>query len=447
MPQIERIPPHSDDAERSVLGSILIDRDVFFKVSEFIDADDFYSKAHREIFSAMKELFSEDSPIDFVTVTDILNKRKSLDACGGRSYITELSGEVITTSNAVQYARIIQEKAVYRKLITACSGVVENCFNESADAEKTVDRAESEIFEIAKNRQTRDYTTIQNVLSRNLEEMKEAEKHPGELPGLSTGFRDLDNMTLGLQRSDLIILAARPSMGKTAFAMNLAQHAALKLGKRVAFFSVEMADIPVGYRFLSMEARVDGKKIRRNQLSAEDWDNINEAVERFGKADLLIDATPGISVMEVRNKCRRMTAEKKLDLVIIDYLQIMSSDGRSDNRVNEVAMMSRYLKQMARELDCPVIVLSQLSRSTVQRKDGDNRPMLQDLRDSGAIEQDADVVMFLHRDDYYKKKEAPFDNKCELIIAKQRQGETGSINLTWMPKYQRFSDYISDDRM
>ena len=446
MPQIERIPPHSEDAERSVLGSILIDKDVFFKVSEFITADDFYSKANKEIYNSMMDLYKEDSPIDVVTVAESLNRRKSLDACGGRSYLAELSAEVATTANAVQYAKIMQEKSVRRQLISAGSGIVENSFNEQLESKQVVDRAESSIFEISKQRQTKDYVKIQTVLNKNLEEIKEIQKHPGQLPGLSTGFRDLDNMTTGLQKSDLIILAARPSMGKTAFAMNIAQYAALKLGKRVAFFSVEMSDDAVGYRFLSMQARVDGKKIKRGDLSSEDWESLYEAVSRYGESDLVIDATPGISVMEVRNKCRRMNAERKVDLIIIDYLQIMSSDGRSDNRVNEVAKMTASLKQLAREMECPVIVLSQLSRGA-EKRDGDKRPMLSDLRDSGSIEQDADVVMFLHREDYYKKPEAEPTNICEVIIAKQRQGETGTVKLTWIPKYQKFADRIDDDRL
>lgn len=438
MAQPERIPPHSDEAERSVLGSILIDKDVFFKVSEFIKAEDFYSGANKEIYNAMVDLYSMDQPIDVVTVSERLLTRKSLEACGGRTYIAELSAEVPTTANAVQYAKIIQEKSTFRKLISAGSEIVELSFDGKLDSTQAVDRAENTIYEIAKNRQVKDFEKIQKVLIQNLEEIKEAEKHPGQLPGLPTGFKDLDNATTGLQKSDLIIIAARPSMGKTAFAMNIAMNAALKEKKRVAFFSVEMSDLAVGYRFLSMQARVDGKNIRRGMLSSDDWDSLNEAVARFGEAELMLDATPGISVMEVRNKCRRMNSEKPLDLIIIDYLQIMSSDGKADSRVNEVSQMTRNLKQLAREMECPVIVLSQLSRGSVQR-DGDKRPMLSDLRDSGSIEQDADVVMFLHREDYYKKDQPP-TNICEVIIAKQRQGETGTVKLTWMPKYQRFAD-------
>ncbi len=443
--QTERIPPHSDDAERSVLGSILLDNDIFFKVSEFIDPDDFYSKANREIFTAMIDLYRRDVPIDMLTVTEELSRRKSLEACGGRSYIAELS-EVPTTANAVQYARIIQEKSVYRQLISAGSAIVESSLNESFDGEKVLDDAEQIIFDIAKKKQSKDYTKIQKILDKNLELIAEAQENGGKLPGLSTGFRDLDDRTAGLQKSDFIVLAARPSMGKTAFALNIAEHAALREHKRVAFFSVEMSEESLGYRMLSTQSRVELRKLRTGNLTAEDWESVNSAVRRFEEADLLIDETPGISVMEIRNKCRRMNADRHVDLIIIDYLQILSSGSRSDNRVNEVSMMTRQLKQLAREMECPVIVLSQLSRGSVQRE-GDKRPLLSDLRDSGSIEQDADVVIFLHREDYFKKAEAEPNNICEVIIAKQRQGETGTVKLTWMPRFQKFADTVQESRV
>ena len=446
MAQIERIPPHSDEAERSVLGSVLLDNDVFFKVSEFINPDDFYSKANREIFATMVDLYRQDVPIDIVTVADELSRRRSLEACGGRSYLAELSAEVPTTANAVQYAKIIQEKSVYRQLITAGSSIVENSLNEKFDGEKVLDDAEQTIFEIAKAKQSKDYSKIQTILDKNIELIETAQKNGGKLPGLSTGFRDLDSKTAGLQKSDFIVLAARPSMGKTAFALNIAEHAALRDRKRVAFFSVEMSEEALGYRMLSTQSRVELGKLRRGDLTPEDWESINGAIERFESADLLVDETPGISVMEIRNKCRRMNAERHVDLIIIDYLQILSSGARTDSRVNEVSLMTRQLKQLAREMECPVIVLSQLSRGSVQRE-GDKRPLLSDLRDSGSIEQDADVVLFLHREDYYKKPEAEPNNICEVIIAKQRQGETGTVNLTWMPRFQKFADNIKENKV
>ena len=446
MPQTERIPPHSDEAERSVLGAILLDSDVFFRVSEYIGAEDFYKKEHKEIFTAMTDLYRKDIAIDMLTVAEELSKRKSLEDCGGRSYIAELSAEVPTTANAKQYAMIIQEKSVYRQLIKAGSSIVENSLSEKFDGVKVLDDAEQSIFEIAKRKQSKDYSKIQNILGRNIEMIETAQKNGGKLPGLSTGFADLDKKTAGLQKSDFIVLAARPSMGKTAFALNIAEHAALREHKRVAFFSVEMSEDSLGFRMLSTQSRVELSKLRKGELSPEDWESVNLAVERFEEADLLVDESPGISVMEIRNKCRRMNADRPIDLIIIDYLQILSSGSRIDNRVNEVSLMTRQLKQLAREMECPVVVLSQLSRGSVQRE-GDKRPMLSDLRDSGSIEQDADVVIFLHREDYFKKPEAEPTNICEVIIAKQRQGETGTVKLTWMPKYQKFADLVQESKI
>jgi len=444
MPQIERIPPHSEDAERSVLGSILIDKDVFFKVSEFLKSEDFYSKAHQEIFAAMQALYQADAPIDVVTVCESLQRRKTLDACGGRSYIADLSSEVPTTANAVQYAKIITEKSIYRQLIKAGSEIVETSFEEKQDSRVVLDKSEEIIYSISQKKQTRDYTKLQNVLVKNIDQIKEAEKNKGQLPGVSTGYRKLDEMTAGLQKSDLIILAARPSMGKTAFALNIAQNVALKGGKRVAIFSVEMSEESLGLRLLAMEARVEAKKLRNGNLNEDEWESVRDAVSRFQKADVVIDATPNIGVMEVRNKCRRMNKEKKVDLIIIDYLQIMSSDGGSDNRVEEVRKMTASLKQLAREMECPILCLSQLSRGSEKRQGADKRPMLSDLRDSGSIEQDADVVMFLHREDYYHRDREP-DNICEVIIAKQRQGETGTVKLTWLPKFTKFANMETSD--
>jgi len=439
MPQLERIPPHSDDAERSVLGSVLIDKEIYFKVSEFIKTEDFYTKSHQEIFAAMTELHNADAPIDVVTVAETLQRRKTLDACGGRSYLADLSSEVPTTANAVQYAKIIAEKSIYRKLIKAGSEIVECSFDEKQDSQIVLDKSEEMIFNISKTRQTRDFVKIQNVLVKNIEDIKEAEKMGGQIPGVASGFTKLDYMTAGFQKSDLIILAARPSMGKTAFALNIAQNVALKGGKRVAIFSVEMSEESLGLRLLSMESRVESKKLRNGTLNEDEWESVRDAVERFQKADIIIDATPNIGVMEVRNKCRRMNAEKHIDLIVIDYLQIMSSEGRSDNRVDEVRKMTQSLKQLAREMECPVLCLSQLSRGSEKRQGEDKRPMLSDLRDSGSIEQDADVVMFLHREDYYHRDREP-DNVCEVIIAKQRQGETGTVKLTWIPKFTKFAN-------
>ncbi len=441
MAQTERIPPHNDDAEKSVLGAILIDPEAWYKVSGKIKAEDFYSNAHKEIYSAMLSLNAKGQPIDVVTVAEELKSRKALDAAGGRAYVAQLSGEVPTSANAAQYADIIADKAILRRLIKSSSNIVENCYKENIESNVLLDTAESTIYDIAQKRQTTDYSKVQDVLALNIENIKQAEANGHQLPGLKTGYIDLDSMTSGLQKSDLIILAARPSMGKTAFALNIAQNIALKGKKRVALFSLEMSKEQLGLRLLAMEARVDSKKLRVGNLNPEHWENVQEAIKRFADADIIIDDTPGLGVMELRNKVRRMNQEKKIELILIDYLQMMSGEGLGggENRQQEVSQISRYLKQMAREIECPVVVLSQLSRA-VESRQGDKRPILSDLRESGAIEQDADVVMFLYRDDYYKRDQEP-TNIAEIIIAKQRMGETGTIKLLWMPQFTKFANY------
>ena len=438
MPQIERIPPHNDEAEKSVLGAVLMDADVFGRVSEVVTADDFYNEANREIFRCMTDLFQESEPIDVVTVSEGLSRRKSLEAVGGRTYIAMLSGAVPTTANAVQYARIVSEKAVRRRLIGAAGKMVEDGYNEKLESTDVLDGAEQRIFEIAKQRQQSEYEELRTVLGRNIEAIQAAEKNGGAIQGLASGFSSLDFKTTGFQRSDMIIIAARPSMGKTAFALNIAQNAAIKSKANVVIFSLEMSSEQLSLRLLSMEARVDSKKLRTGDVNAEDWENINNAIDKLSRTNIIIDNTPGIGVMEMRNKCRRINAKKRIDLIVIDYLQLMSSDRGGENRQQEVSQISRYLKQLAREMNCPVIVLSQLSRGPEQRDD--HRPMLSDLRESGAIEQDADIVMFLYRDDYYKPAEEEPTNTCEVIIAKNRNGETGTAKLAWIPRYTKFAD-------
>jgi len=444
MSQIERIPPHNDEAEKSVLGAVLVDPEVYYKVSEVLTAEDFYSDAHKEIFTAMTQLHLSSEPIDVITLSESLKRRKSLEAVGGRSYLALLSNIVPTSSNAVQYARIVAEKAQRRELISTASEIVEQSFTEKLDTQTVLDEAERSIFEIAKTTQKSDYEELKSVLARNIEVIQEVQANGGKLPGLPTGYRDLDFKLAGLQNSDLVIVAARPSMGKTAFALNIAQNAALKQKSRVVIFSLEMSKVQLGQRLLAMESRVNSNNLRKGNLSDSDWSDINDALDKLSKADIIIDDTPGIGVMEVRNKCRRISAEKRIDLVVIDYLQMMSSDARSESRQQEVTAISRLLKQLARELECPVIVLSQLSRA-VESRQGDHRPMLSDLRESGAIEQDADVVMFLYREDYYKKDEAEKTNICEVIVAKQRAGEIGTVKLTWIPNYTKFADMARED--
>ncbi len=437
MSQIERIPPHNDDAEKSVLGSVILDRNALFDVLEILKAEDFYSEMHKEIFTAIVELNRRNEPVDTLTVAEELKKRKSLEMVGGRAYIAYLSTVVPSTSNAAQYAKIVSEKGILRKLINTASDIIEKGYQEKMEPNEVLDFAEQSIFEIAQNRQLKDYQPLKDVLWDNISKIDEISKLEGNLTGVTTGYIDLDSRTSGMQRSELIILAARPSMGKTAFALNIAQNAALKGKARVLIFSLEMSSELLGQRMLSMESKVDIQKLKTGTLERKDWDQIHIALDTLSKAEIFIDDMPGISIMEMKNKCRRLKAEKGLDLVILDYLQLMNFHGKAESRQQEITALSRALKQLAREMDCPVIVLSQLSRAPEQRQD--HRPIPSDLRESGSIEQDADIIMFLYRDEYYNPDtEKP--NECEVIIAKQRNGPTGSFDLTWLSKYTRFVD-------
>lgn len=437
MSQMQRIPPHSPDAEKSVLGSVLLNKEALYEVLEVLKPDDFYSEMHQEIYEAVLSLYRKNEPVDMLTVSEELKKRNTLEMVGGRSYVAMLSATVPSTSNAVQYAKIIGEKAILRRLINASSEITEQAYQEKTEPEVVLDHAEQAIFEIAQTRQKRDFEPLKDVLYKNLDRIDEVAKLDGGLTGLSTGFIELDKKTSGLQKSDLIILAARPSMGKTAFALNISQNAALKSGAKVLIFSLEMSKEQLGQRLLAMDARVDMQKLKTGNLDQSDWDSVYEAIERLSGTNIYIDDTPGISVLEIKNKSRRLKAEKGLDLIVIDYLQLMSFEGRSESRQQEVTALSRYLKQLAREMECPVMVLSQLSRAPEQRSD--HRPVLSDLRESGSIEQDADIVMFLYRDEYYNP-DTDKPNMCDVDIAKHRSGPTAKIEVTWLGKYTRFVD-------
>ena len=435
----ERIPPHNKEAEISVLGAILLDSEVLLDVAEVLNADDFYEEGHKEIYRAITELHMDSKPIDLVTVSECLTKRKSLEAVGGRAYIASLADAVPTSANAKEYAYIIHQKAALRSLISTAGSIVETCYEEKLEPETILDNAEANILSIAQEKKTNSAQEISKVLENDLDSILEAQKNGGVIPGLTSGFKTLDEKTTGFSPAEFVIVAARPSMGKTAFALNVAQNAAIKAGARVVIFSLEMTKEQLGMRMLAMEARVDSKKLKTGDVSAEDMDDINNAIKRLSKMDLVIDDTPGMGVMEIRNKCRRLAAKKPIDLIVIDYLQMMTMGSSFDNRVQEVSTISRYLKQLAREMKCPVICLSQLSRAVEQRQ-GSHKPILSDLRESGAIEQDADIVMFLYRDDYYKDKDADPSNTCDIIIAKNRNGETGVVTLTWLPKFTKFAD-------
>ncbi|WP_312651999.1 replicative DNA helicase [Aminipila sp.] len=434
---LDRIPPHNDDAERSVLGAAMLDKDALFDIIEAVKDEDFYSEIHKEIFHAIVELCRKSAPVDALTVAEELKKRKALEMVGGRAYVLSLASSVPSTANAVQYAKIVAEKAVLRNLIRTASDIVEESYQEKMEPEAVLDHAERGIFEIAQKRQKKDYAALQDVLLSNMEMIDEISRLEGNVTGIPTGFIDLDAKTAGFQRSNLIVLAARPAMGKTAFALNVAQQAAIKGNATVLIFSLEMGKEELGQRLLSMESRIEMQKLKTGQLERKDWEDITLGLDALSKANIFIDDTPGISIMEMKNKCRRLKAEKGLDMIVVDYLQLMNYEGRNESRQQEISALSRYLKLLAREMDCPVILLSQLSRAPEQRTD--HRPILSDLRESGSIEQDADIVIFLYRDDYYNP-ETDKPGVCEVIIAKQRSGPTGTVELTWLGKYTRFVD-------
>lgn len=433
----ERIPPHSTEAEKSVLGAALLSKDALFDVIEVVKPRDFYDENHREIFEAMLELNRRNVPVDALTVAEELKKRNSLNMVGGRAYVASLSSGTPTTSNALEYGKIVAEKASVRRLINTADDIVVKGYEGGMDANQMLDYAESGIFEISQMRQKGQYTHIKDVLISNIEIIDKASQMDGGLTGITTGFKYLDTLTSGLQKSDLIILAARPAMGKTAFALSLALNAAVKGKASVMMFSLEMAKEQLGQRLLSMESKVDMQSLKTGRLERRDWDDINIAMDVLSNANIHIDDTAGITIMEMKSKCRRLKAEEGLDLVVIDYLQLMTPEGKSDSRTQEISVISRNLKLLARELDCPVIVLSQLSRAPETRTD--HRPMLSDLRESGSIEQDADIVIFLYRDEYYNENtESP--GECEVIVAKHRSGPTGTVKLAWLEKLTRFVD-------
>lgn len=431
----ERIPPHSIEAEKSVLGSVLQSKEALFEVLEILDPEDFYSEHHKEVFEAVRELNRRSEPVDILTVSEELKKRNTLAMVGGRAFVASLPTEAPSTANAESYAHIIKEKAILRSLIQASADILDRSYKDKTDSQEVLSFAEQEIFNIARAKQKKDYTSLYDVMMENISQIDAMASTEGKLIGLTTGFIDLDEKTAGLQKSNLIIVAARPAMGKTAFVLNLAQNAALKADAKVLIFSLEMSKEELGMRMLSSDTCIDLAKLKTGDLSRNEWEDLYIGIDRLTKANIYIDDTPGISLMEMKNKCRRLKAEKGLDLVIVDYLQLM--EAKAESRQQEISKLSRSLKILAKEMDCPVIVLSQLSRAVEQRIE--KKPQLSDLRESGAIEQDADLVMFLYRDEYYNP-ETDKPNTCEVILAKHRGGSTGSVELAWLGKYTKFAD-------
>ena len=436
---IKRVLPHSIEAEQSVVGAMLMDKEAILTASEIITGQDFYQTSYGVIFESMVELFNEGKPADLITLQERLKEKDVPEEISSLEFVRVLVAAVPTSANVRYYAQIVYEKSVLRKLIKLNEEIANTCYVSSQPMEEILEMTEKKVFELLQNRNAGDFVPIKDVVLNALEKIEKASKNKGTVTGIPTGFLDLDYKLSGLQPSDLILVAARPSMGKTAFVLNIAQHVAFKSDRYVAVFSLEMSKEQLVNRLFSLESQVDSQSLRTGNLKDADWEKLIESAGIIGKSHLIIDDTPSISVTELRSKCRKFKLEHGLDLIIIDYLQLMSGSigGRSDSRQQEISDISRSLKAVARELNVPVIALSQLSRAVEQRPD--HRPMLSDLRESGAIEQDADVVMFIYRDDYYNKDtETP--NQAEIIIAKQRNGPIGTVNLAWLPDYTKFAN-------
>lgn len=436
---IKRVPPHSIEAEQSVVGSMLMDKDAITVASEIICGDDFYQTAYGVIFDSVVELFNEGKPVDLVTLQNRLKEKDVPEEISSLEFVRDLVTAVPTSANVKYYAEIVAEKATLRRLIKMNEEIANECYLAKESVEAIMERTEKRVFDLVQNRNNGEYVPIKQVVLNALEKIEKSSKSKGTVTGIPTGFIDLDYKTSGLQPSDLILVAARPSMGKTAFVLNIAQHVAFKQNRTVAIFSLEMSKEQLVNRLFSLESYVDAQLLRTGNLKDSDWEKLIEGAGTIGRSNLIIDDTPGISISEMRSKCRKYKMEHNLELIIIDYLQLMSGSvgGRSESRQQEISEISRSLKALARELGVPVISLSQLSRAVEQRPD--HRPMLSDLRESGAIEQDADVVMFIYRDDYYHK-DTEHVNEAEIIIAKQRNGPIGTVTLTWLPQYTKFAN-------
>lgn len=435
---LKRVLPHSVEAEQSVIGSMIMDREAIIVASEILHGEDFYGKQYGIVFETMVELNDEGKPVDLVTLQNRLREKDVPPEISSLEFVRDLVAAVPTSANVKYYADIVAEKAILRKLIRLNEEIANTCYAGKESLEYILENTEKKIFDLVQKRNTGDYVPIREVVMNAMSKIEIASKNKGVVTGIPTGFIDLDYRTAGMQPSDLILVAARPSMGKTAFVLNIAQYVAFKQNQTTAIFSLEMSKEQLVNRLFSLESKVDSQHIRTGNLTDAEWEKLIESAGIIGKSNLIIDDTPGISISEMRSKCRKYKLEHDLKLIIIDYLQLMSGSGRSsDSRQQEISDISRSLKALARELSVPVIALSQLSRAVEQRPD--HRPMLSDLRESGAIEQDADVVMFIYRDDYYNK-DTDMKGVAEIIIAKQRNGPIGTINLAWLPDYTKFAN-------
>lgn len=430
-----KIPPHSLEAEQSVLGAMIINKEAINAAIEQLHPEDFYKEANKEIYEAIVELYNKNEPVDLITLSEELNKRGTLENIGGVHYLADLSGGVGLSSNIKFYCEIVEEKSILRRLIASCDNIMAKSYEDSEEVNTIIEEAEKEIFNITQGRHREGFAPIKDVLLDSFARIEELALRQGELTGLTTGFMDIDSKLSGLQKSDLILLAARPSMGKTALGINIAINSAIQAEASVAVFSLEMSKEQLVQRMISSVSHVDLQKIISGNLQEEEWLKIINVMSLLSKANIFIDDTAGISLLEMKAKSRRLKMDKGLDLIVIDYLQLMESQSRHESRQQEISAISRGLKALAKEMDCPVIALSQLSRAPELRSD--HRPILSDLRESGAIEQDADVVMFLYRDEYYNE-DTDKKNIGEVIIAKHRNGPTGTVELVWKREFTKF---------
>lgn len=436
MSSIERLPPHSVEAEEAVLGSLLIDPDAIFEVASFLRPEAFYRVQNRWIYQAILNLSERRDPIDFLTLVDELRRQEQLVEAGGEPYVIGLLNAVPTSINAQHYGRLVEAASIRRKMISAASAIANLAYDEAEEISVVIDRAEQTLFSISEERTTRDLVPIKQIARDYLERIEQLQQRGDDIIGVPTGFTDLDRLLGGLNKSDLIIIAARPGMGKTALQNAVTLTAALKHGKRVALFNLEMSAEQLLQRMIAAETRIDSQRLRRGQLADNEWPLFYEAIGRLSESHIFIDDTPSVTPNQLRTKCRRLYAEHGLDLVMIDYLQLMQAEYLTNNRVQEISEISRGLKMLARELDVPVVAAAQLSRAVEQRQD--KRPLLSDLRDSGSIEQDSDVVMFIYRDEYYNPETTERPNIAEINIAKHRNGPTGTVDLYWHAKLATF---------
>ena len=434
--ELGKVPPHDLEAEQAIIGSMLTDRDAVISAIEVLKEEDFYREDNKAIYTAILNLYNRAEPIDIITVKAELESMGKFEQVGGLEYLAELPEKVPTTANAMKYIKIVEEKSTLRRLIKTANEIIELGYNPTEDVEDIMEGAEKKIFNIMQEKNQKGYTPIKDVLVESFTQLEELYNRKQHITGVPSGFTELDYRTAGFHGSELILIAARPAMGKTAFALNIASNAAIKANTPVALFSLEMSKEQLVNRIMCSEAMVDSNKVRTGKLEEDDWTKLAGSIGPLSEAEIYIDDTPGINIMEIRAKCRKLKLEKNIGLVVIDYLQLIQGSGkRNGSREQEISEISRSLKILAKELDVPVIALSQLSRAAEQRPD--HRPMLSDLRESGAIEQDADIVMFLYRDDYYNQDSEKKDI-AEVIIAKHRGGSTGTVELLWLGSYTKF---------